>query len=423
MKSVRTVAVEILEKIENEGAFSNIVVGNFLEKSNLSTKDKALCSAIVYGVLTRKISLDYIISKFSKQSVSKTDKTVLLVLRVAIYQMVFMDKIPSFAAVNEAILTLKALKKFNAVGFVNAVLRKVANEETSLLPSGQAAEDLAVNYSVNPDFVNALIKNYGYEDALSFLKSSVESPKLYARVNTLLTTTNALIESLAVDGIKALPCEVENAICLENVDNITQTKAYKNGLFHVQDLSSQIAIKTLCPLENMRLLDICAAPGGKSFTAAQYMKNTGEIVSCDLYENRVNLINSGAARLKITNLTALVNDASEYNEKLGKFDRIICDVPCSGFGVIRRKPEIRYKKLDEFKDLPSLQYKILSNAIKYLSTDGILMYSTCTLRKTENERVVEKFVKDNPEYKLEYLNTLMPHKDNTDGFFICLIRR
>ena len=284
MKSARSVAVEILTKIEKDNAFSNIVLSSQLERAGLEAKDKALCSALVYGVLTRKLTLDAVISKFQNK---KSEQFVQNVLRVAAFQLLFMDKIPPFAAVNEAIMTLKANKMTRQTGFANAILRKISEAENLLPQNPETAEELSVAYSVNPDFVAALVKNYGFSTATEFLKASVETPKLFVRVNTLLITADELISRFAEENIIASKCEVENALIIEKAGDLKASKCYLEGLFHVQDLASQIAISSLKIKNNMRILDICSAPGGKSFTAAQYLENTGEILSCDLYEHRV----------------------------------------------------------------------------------------------------------------------------------------
>ena len=205
--------------------------------------------------------------------------------------------------------------------------------------------------------------------------------------------------------------------------DVTKSDAYKNGLFHVQDIASQSVISVLNPKDNERILDICAAPGGKTFTMSQYMSNSGEIVACDLYEKRVDLIKKGAQHLGLTNIVAIRNDAPVKNDNLGEFDAILCDVLCSGLGVIRRKPEIKYKDLNEYSDITEIQFKILENASSYLKEDGRILYSTCTLRKCENEDIIQRFLDKYPYYELKYEHTFMPHTDDCDGFYCALLQK
>ena len=420
MANPRKTAVSILLKIEKDGAYSNLAVGNFLKEAELESLDRAFVSALVYGVLDRKITLDAVLSKFMKTPIKKTAPFTLQVLRTALYQIMFMDKIPESAAVNEAVKLIKKSKESRNAGFVNAVLRSVLREE-NLLPQGESVEDLSIRFSCPLWIVKSFVEDYGKENAISLLKESLKAPPVTLRVNTLKTDTEQLKAEFEKAGIAVHEGETEKSLIFDKGFDIPTSELYKNGLFHAQDEASQRAVKVLEPKKGERVLDLCAAPGGKSFTMAEMMENTGEIVSCDLYESRVKLIREGAKRLGIDIIKTFVSDASVYNGELGLFDAILCDVPCSGLGVIRRKPDIKYKPVEDFSELEEIQYSILTNAVKYLKKGGRILYSTCTLRSAENEKLVFRFLKEYNNFRIEYEQTFMPHIHKTDGFYCALL--
>ena len=420
MANPRKTAVSILLKIEKDGAYSNLAVGNFLKEAELESLDRAFVSALVYGVLDRKITLDAVLSKFMKTPIKKTAPFTLQVLRTALYQIMFMDKIPESAAVNEAVKLIKKSKESRNAGFVNAVLRSVLREE-NLLPQGESVEDLSIRFSCPLWIVKSFVEDYGKENAISLLKESLKAPPVTLRVNTLKTDTDQLKAEFEKAGIAVHEGETEKSLIFDKGFDIPTSELYKNGLFHAQDEASQRAVKVLEPKKGERVLDLCAAPGGKSFTMAEMMENTGEIVSCDLYESRVKLIREGAKRLGIDIIKTFVSDASVYNGELGLFDAILCDVPCSGLGVIRRKPDIKYKPVEDFSELEEIQYSILTNAVKYLKKGGRILYSTCTLRSAENEKLVFRFLKEYNNFRIEYEQTFMPHIHKTDGFYCALL--
>lgn len=420
MANPRKAAVNILLKIEKEGAFSNLAVGDYLKESQLEAIDRALASALIYGVLDRKITLDAVLSRFMKTPLKKTAPFTLQVLRTALYQIMFMDKIPESAAVNEAVKLIKGSRESRNSGFVNAVLRACIRAE-KLLPEGDTPEELSVKYSCPLWIVKSFTEDYGKETAIKLLEESLKAPPVILRVNTLKTDSAGLIEELSKIGVRVLNGETENSLVVENGFDIPNSRAFKEGLFHAQDEASQRAVSVLGLKRGERVLDLCAAPGGKSFTMAEIMENTGEIVSCDLYENRVKLISRNAQRLGIDIIKTYTGDASVYNEALGEFDAILCDVPCSGLGVIRRKPDIKYKPHTDFGELEEIQYSILCNAQKYLKKGGRLLYSTCTLRAAENQNLVFRFQKEYNNFRKEYEHTFMPHIDKTDGFYCALL--
>ena len=419
MSNPRKVAVKALVKIEKDNAYSNITLNSIFKSAELKPVDKAFASALVYGVLDRRITLDFVLSRFMKTPIKKTAPFTLNVLRVALYQIMFMDKIPSSAAVNEAVKTVKASKESRNAAFVNAVLRAALREEITL-PTGDGVKDLSIRYSCPEWIVESFLKDYGSENTVALLEESLKTPPVILRVNTTKTTVHALKENLLQNGFETKDTDSENYLILEKGGDITSLEAFKNGEFYIQDTASQTAAETLAPKPNERVLDICAAPGGKSFTMACLMQNKGEIVACDLYEQRVGLIKDGACRLSLDIIKPTVSDATVFNEELGKFDCILCDVPCSGLGVLRRKPDIKYKPVDDFSKLEEIQYNIFKNALRYLKKGGRILYSTCTLRRGENENLAKRVLEEYNDIVKVNEHTFMPHIDNTDGFYLAL---
>ena len=420
MSNPRKAAVKALLKVENDSAYSNIALNAVLRESGLENADRAFASAVFYGVLDRRITIDFVLSKFIKTPLKKVAPFTLEVLRSAVYQIMFMDKVPDSAAVNEAVKLIKSSRESRNAGFANAVLRNVLRSEITL-PQGNDPHSLSVKYSCPEWIINSFITDYGADTAEELLKESLKPAPVIIRVNTLKTDTDTLKTELEKREIPTDTAETENALILKKGIDAADFDLYKMGYFYAEDLSSQTAVSVLNPQKGERVLDMCAAPGGKSFTMALLMENVGEIVSCDLYEQRVGLIESGAERLGIDIIKPMTADASRYNEDLGKFDCILCDVPCSGLGVLRRKPDIKYKPENDFAELEALQHKILENAARYLKKGGRILYSTCTLRRAENEKLVNSFIMEYNGFRKMYEHTYLPHIDKTDGFYCALI--
>jgi 16S rRNA (cytosine967-C5)-methyltransferase len=429
--TARQVAFLTLLKIEKDKAYSNIALDSAVKAYSLDSTDCAFISRLVYGVTERKITLDFVFSKFLKQPLKKLKPEILVILRLGTYQILFMDKIPDSAAVNESVLLAKNNKCDFASGLVNAVLRKVSENGQNILNTLSEEERVSVLYSAPLELVKFLNYYYNEENAEMILKSALTPKEITIRVNTLKTTEDELVEILESENIIAKKTFYKNALTLETSGAVYELSAYKNGLFYVEDISSQICVSELGLKENDKFIDICSAPGGKSFTAAQYMKNKGEIYSCDIHSHRVELIKSGAERLGLTCIMPTENDATVYNENFKNADCVLCDVPCSGLGIIGKKPEIKYKSLDEAKELIPIQKQILSTASQYVKKGGTLVYSTCSINPNENRKVCDWFLKENEEFKSvkvaidiprcidegDYL-TLTPHINNCDGFFI-----
>lgn len=429
--TARQTAFSILLKIEKDKAYSNIALDSAVRELSLDSTDCAFISRLVYGVTERKITLDYVISQFLDQPIKKLKAEVLVILRLGTYQILYMDKIPDSAAVNESVSLAKNNKLSYASGVVNAVLRKVSLEKENVFKSLSGDERLSILYSAPIDLVRFLMHHYNEENAEEILKSALNKKEITIRVNTLKTTQNELIEILEKENISTEITSLKDALIINTKGAVYELDAYKKGLFYVEDVSSQICVKELGLKENYKLIDICSAPGGKSFTASQYMNNTGKIYSCDIHEHRVELIKSGAKRLGIENIIPTVNDATIFNEEFINADCVLCDVPCSGLGIIGKKPEIKYKSLDEIKELIPIQKEILSTASKYVKKGGTLVYSTCSINPNENRKICDWFLKENEDFysvkvspesercidEGDYL-TLLPHINNCDGFFI-----
>lgn len=424
MANPRKSAVKALIKVDADGGYSNLVIDNVIEQDGLERNDASLATALFYGVLDRKITIDYILSKYSKQPIKKLPYMVAAALRIGVYQLLYMDRIPAFAAINESVTIVKRSKNSKAAGYVNAILRSVDRERNTVIPDDNSIKSISIRFSFPEWIVSRLINQYGAEKAKAVFEAMLSKSSVYLRVNTTKCDVDTLIKKLNEENVKAEKTFVPDSLKITEISSaVDKLNCYKNGLFHVQDLSSQLCAASLDATENMRVLDICAAPGGKTFTAAEIMNGTGEIVSCDLYDHRTKLIFDGAKRLSLKNVKTHTADAAVFDLSLGEFDRVLCDAPCSGLGIMGRKPDIKYKDEKEIADLPSVQYKILNNAAKYVKKNGKLVYSTCTLLKEENEDVFGRFIENNPNFKSLSVKTLLPCENETDGFFIAVAER
>lgn len=435
-KSARQIAYEILLKIEVNEAYSNLAIDSAVKMYNPDSTDCAFISRLVYGVTERRITLDYVISKYLSKPLKKTKPEVLTALRVGAYQLLFMDKIPQSAAVNESVKLVKNNKCEFAAGLVNAVLRKVSNNDLVIDDSLSEAGIISVKYSVPEEIVKFITYHYGKDNAEAFFEAVLKPKAIFVRVNTEKTTTEELKKLFKEENVNVFDTYLPNAIKIEISGAVYDLESFKKGLFHVEDLSSQLCVDALELFEGATAIDVCAAPGGKSFTAAQYMKNKGVLYSCDIYSQRTDLIKDGAERLGLTNIRPFVNDATVFNKELPQMDRVLCDVPCSGLGIIGKKPEIKYKKLDDTKSLLPIQKQILETSSRYVKSGGRLVYSTCSVNPNENRKICDAFLKEHPEFRSvkalpdiertvdegDYL-TLFPHKNDCDGFFIAVFVR
>lgn len=434
----RRSAVAALMRIHEQGGYSNIVLDELLENSSLISSDRAMIARLVYGVIERRLTIDYLLNKLSSTPVKQMTPAVREILRVGVYQLQFSDGIPSFAAINESVSLTRAFGCGRLSGFVNGVLRSVQREADRWLSElPDTDKGLEIRYSCPRAHIRAWRQAYGEETMRGLLDTINEAPPTYIRVNTCRTTAEKLTAVLTEAGVTCTSVDgLPNALCLSSAQAMHRLPNDINSWYYYQDTASQWCCLSLGAQPNERVADVCAAPGGKSLTVAQYMQNGGEIQAADLYEQKCAIINRRAAQYGLTCIHASQRDATQApdDEWLERFDRVICDAPCSGMGVIRRKPEIRYKDPDQFAELPALQLRILSQAAKLVRIGGVLQYSTCTLRPEENEQVVEAFLAQNPAFSPRLLPletcfeqvglpvshqiTLFPHIHGTDGFFI-----
>lgn len=409
MKNSRLASFDILYDILKDGAYSNIAVDKGL--AEVDSKDKGFTSRLVYGVVERKLTLDYFIDK---HLTSKAKPKVKIILYIGAYQILFMDKVPDAVAVFETVEIADLIGLSYYKKLINAVLHKIIECKSEL----EETDDLSIKYSCPSHLINMWKKMYGEEKTLATLQAINNRPPVFAIPNRKFVDEGELQYELLDNGVE---CEIYGDVVKINSSfDLSNIKAFKDGLFYIEDYSSYTCAKALNCNEDDIVLDICAAPGGKTFTMAQ---NGAKVYAFDLYEHRVELIKKSAQRLELKNVSANINDALVYNSEMPIADKILCDVPCSGFGIIRRKPEIRYKNLDDIKELPQIQYDILSTSSRYLKNNGRIIYSTCTLNKKENEKVVEKFLNDNINFKLIDKVTVFPSENGGDGFFYAIMEK
>ncbi|MCQ2417545.1 MAG: 16S rRNA (cytosine(967)-C(5))-methyltransferase RsmB [Oscillospiraceae bacterium] len=424
--SVRLLCVRTLIRAEETNSYGNLALNHALKDSE--PKDAALCTAVFQGVTERRITLDTCIAKYAKRGIQQLDLQVRYVLRCGMYELLYLHT-PESAVVNLWTEITKKLRKTSASGMVNAILRSFIRDGKEIPVPQNGAEALSVRYSVPMELIVQLQKDYDEATVAAFLENALEVPPIYVRRNPLAEQTSAFLEETDAEPVEAV---TEAYRLKRGAHGEAKTLGQR---MHVQDLASQLCCLALDAQPGETVLDVCAAPGGKTFTIAEMMQNQGSVYAYDLHENRVNLIKKGAESLKLTCITAQVGDARSTEKPLA--DRVLCDVPCSGYGVIRRKPEIRYKALQETEGLPEIQSAILEAAAKAVKPGGVLVYSTCTILKRENEEVVQRFLASHPEFVIEKpwqnlpalaaygreMTTLFPHMLNSDGFFLAKMRR
>lgn len=421
----RELAINVLYKVEFGEGYSNVELDKELNKSELSALDKALASEIVYGVLTWKITLDEIIKKYSSIRLKKISPWILNILRTGIYQIVFLDKIPESAAVNESVNLAKKYGHEVSSKFVNAILRKISKDEMDKLLEHLATkplteEELISIVTSHPVWlVEELLKQYDKKFVTELLNANNITPEITIRANTLKTSRDELFKLLSLKNIDCKKGKLKDSI---KVRKLTE---FGNTLFSVQDEAAQLACLKLDPKPGDEVLDACSAPGGKTTYLAELMNNTGNIDAWDLHPHRVRLVEAAAKKLDINIINATVKDATTYSAGLMKrYDKILLDVPCSGLGVIRKKPDIKWtRKPEDIAELQKIQMEILEKCSDYLKPGGRMVYSTCTVLKQENEEQVEKFLRLHDNFKLIEKINLFPHTDGADGFFIAVLER
>ena len=433
----RETALNVLIACRKEAGWSNGVLKEYLSRDGLDRREAALATRLCYGVVQNRLLLDHYLSQLLTGKLRSLHPAVRDILHLGLYQLYLMDKIPESAAVNESVqLARKYCSKVrSAPGLVNGVLRNAIRSRDVLTEPTGWQERFS-----HPQKLIDLLKPYvGGKRMEAMMAANNDIPPMVVQVNTLRTTCKELKIRLEEEGVTAGDHSwLKNCLVLSGTGSIEKLPAFQEGLFYVQDAAAKLSV--LCAgitPETKKVLDCCAAPGGKSFAAAMAMAGQGSITSCDVHPHKVSLIRSGAQRLGITAITAACQDASRFRQEWeNAMDVVIADVPCSGYGIIRKKPDIRYKDPDTMKDLPALQLAILENQSRYVRPGGVLLYSTCTLVRRENEGVVEAFLQNHPEYHTEPLPlpevfpenesgmlALVPGQYDTDGFFICRLRK
>ncbi|MBR5614235.1 MAG: 16S rRNA (cytosine(967)-C(5))-methyltransferase RsmB [Clostridia bacterium] len=420
----REAALRALQSIEVQGAYTNAALKKALSCEGLPAADKGFVTELIYGVVSNKSAIDYIISQFSKTKIKKMSAWVLSILRMGVYQIYYMDKIPHSAACNEAVKLAKKYSHGAGSGFVNGVLRSVSRscDEIKFPKTNDAVKDLSLEYSYPEWITQKLVDEYGEEKCAELYRETRKAHGVGIRVNTIKTTKESLIDALSMEGVECRQLEgVENALIAYGKINIENSDAYKKGLFSMQNISSQKAVSVLAPQKGDFVIDMCAAPGGKSCAAAEQMENEGRILSFDIFDHKIQLIQNAARRLGIDIIDAGVGDATKVNDKLvGKADRVLADVPCSGLGVIHKKPDIKWSRTeDDIKELCKIQKKILEVAASYVKPGGVLVYSTCTILPEENRMQVEEFLKNNVGFSKETELQLLTSEMGESGFYIC----
>ncbi len=422
MITAREAAYRSILRWQNDKKFANLEIDSAIKKYDLSGAERSLYTILVYGTIERKITLDYYLSHCSDKPLESLNAEVLSVLRIAAYQVLFLDRIPNHAAVNEAVETAKRHGARGSDKFVNAVLRKLISAREYIKLPEDRIENLSVKYSVPEWIIELWQDSYGEEDCVAILEGMDKPPVITLRANTLVNSKEELYDKLTAANI---PCEtvvdgvrVLKGISFEDIEEICGNGCY------VQDEASQLAVKAVGALPGEFVIDTCACPGGKTFGIAMSMDNTGKVLALDLHKSKLSLVTKGAQRLGID-----IVEVSEHNSKntieehIGKADRVLCDVPCSGLGVMAKKPETRYKNREDILRLSEIQYSILTASASYLKNGGRLVYSTCTLNKAENEDVVNRFISENQGYTLDSMTTYYPEAGKSDGFFVSVITK
>lgn len=435
--TARETALRVLVSCRTNGAWADAALKAQLARDGLIGPEAALCSRIVYGVIQNQLLLDHYLTAFCSQKPGHLQPPLLDILRIGAYQILFLDKIPDSAAVNTSVELAKRAKRGQAAGLVNAVLRKVSKNKENLpvIPDRDADRYLSIKYSHPKWLVKRLLNILGREETEAFLAANNRVAPLTIQVNPLKTNQDALAAELKESGVSAAAHRwVPGCLELAGTGDLTVLPAFREGKFLVQDPAARLVSLISGVKPGDKVLDVCAAPGGKTFSAAFAMKDRGEITACDLHENKLKRIREGAERLGLTCVTTAAADGRVQNPAwVNGFDVVLVDAPCSGLGIIRKKPDTRYKKADDLFTLPMIQSAILDNAASYVRPGGTLIYSTCTILPEENEQVADAFLADHQEFERDDFTlpdgetmsqlTLWPQRHDTDGFYICRMKR
>lgn len=447
MDKARETALKALTEIETKEAYSNLVLKKNLREGGLDARDRAFVTELVYGTVTRKLTLDWVISRFSKTRLSKLSRWVLQILRLGAYQLLFLDRVPPSAACNTAADLAKRYAKASS-GFINAILRNISRQKDEIdiqnPQTGSLSHDMSLQYSFPEYLVKDWLLEYEEDFTRKLLEALLQRPDFSIRVNTLKSKASEVVTELSEAGIEAHPGRfLPEALVLQGVTDISQTPAFLEGRITVQDESSMLAARLLDPQPGDRVLDVCAAPGGKTTHIAQLMQDQGHILAWDIHEHKTGLIRETAQRLGIHIIDVQRRDAMDSaDDQKERYHRVLVDAPCSGTGIIRRKPDIKWqRKQEDFGSLVEVQQKILYNAGRTVVPGGVLVYSTCSMDVRENERIIRSFLNDSSGFEPTDLSDrlpanlaekknikggmlrLYPHTDGTDGFFIARLKK
>ena len=429
MKNPREKALQIINDVLYKGAFLEESL-EILKKSNIDERDYNFIKEITTGVIRNRTYLDYVVKINSRVKIKRIHKIILSILEMAIYQMYFLDKVPDYSIVDESVNLAKIYGNRGSISFTNGILRSISKKDAPQVKIEDSIDNLSTFYSHPKFYTEYFYNNYGEEFTKKLLKANNEMPPFTIRVNTLKTSKSDLMNNLKELGFEIEETVYDNALNILNPKGIIDTKYFDEGHFYIQDLGSILVASFLKPRENSSLLDLCAAPGGKTTHLAELMNNTGEIMACDKSQGKIKLIQENAKRLGVKNIETRVNDARVLNKDfIDKFDYVLVDAPCSGTGLYRKKPDIKWNKdLEDIKSLAEIQVEILDKAKDYVKNGGELLYSTCSLSKIENEDVVNKFLENNKNFKIKKLRNkevlkLFPSTDGSDGFSITLMEK
>ena len=439
--NARELAIKVLQEVYSKQAYANIAMNRILDKENITALDRKFLTELVYGTVKATNTIDWIIGKFVNRPLSKIPPMIVYIMRAACYQIMYMDKVPPSAACNEAVELSKKYTHQGTVKFVNGVLRSIIRGTDSIeFPdiTKQPIEHISLKYHHPQWLVRQWLQDFGQEETIKLCAANNTAPHLTIRVNTLKTNKEKLIEMLATEGIVVEQSKYadDGLIITEMKGSLADSKSFAQGLWLIQDESSMLVAQIMDAKPGSTVLDMCAAPGGKSTHIAQYLQNDGKVLACDIYEHKLNLVKENSSRLGIKILQTFLQNATIYVEQFKNIaDYVLVDAPCSGLGVLRRRADARWRKQErELAELPDLQLSILQNAARYLKPGGRLVYSTCTIRRQENQDVIERFLQAEPDFECEQIIhplkqqsvreiVLYPHIDGVDGFYIVSLRK
>ena len=441
----RETALKILYEINEKGAYSNIALNKYLSSHELSERDRAFITELVYGVVKWKLTLDRTVAACSDIKMERLSPWIKNILRIGTYQLLFLTKVPPSAAVNESVKLARRYGHNASAGYVNAVLRNIAGGGGKDIVPDRAVDPvgyLSVRYSYPKWIADKFMELFGEEFAESLLEAGNRVPDLTVRANTLKTSAEGLVNALKNEGVEASPGRyVSDAVIIKSQVSVTRLKAFRNGLFQVQDESSMLPAAVLAPQPGEKVLDACSAPGGKATHMAQMMQNKGLITAMDIHEHKLKLIEDAAGRLGTDIIRTELHDAAiPVPQHEGAYDRVLLDAPCSGLGIIRRKPDIKWAR--ENRDIGSitgLQRRLIDSVSKAVKPGGVMVYSTCTLLPEENECIVRDFLNNNDEFYEDDITAYLPpglakharggmiqaypNRDGIDGFFVARLAR